>query len=460
MISEQVLNALGLARASGSDLSTPQTRARSEVDARQVVRALVLEDDIGRVLLYAGADRFVDLQRIQAVTSRNLRGAPPEVTRELLADMRLESLPALPRISGLPLLIDSEVLEKTEIYVDAGFADQMVLAPRNCYHTHLHEALIDTYSTPIDDLPEPAGGLPPPFDETRLLAATRKFTELRVQQRLEDTLSIPPLSHTARAIMQLQADPTASTAELAQIVEADASLAAQVVGWASSPFYGAKYPVKSVQEAIIRVLGFDLVMNLALGLSLTESIETPQDQPVGFCRYLGQSLYTAALTGALAGAMPRTLRPMHGTAYLAGLLHNYGHLVLAHVFAPHFSLVCRHLEVNPDLGRARIENHLLQMTREEMAAWLLDMWHLPSEVTLAVHHQNDPEYAGEHHAFANLLWLSTRLLRHRGFGDAPLEPIDEALLDRLGIDAPTAWAALDTLMEQRDQLDEILRQLD
>ena len=54
MISEQVLNALGLARASGSDLSTPQTRARSEVDARQVVRALVLEDDIGRVLLYAG----------------------------------------------------------------------------------------------------------------------------------------------------------------------------------------------------------------------------------------------------------------------------------------------------------------------------------------------------------------------------------------------------------------------
>ena len=47
--------------------------------------------------------------------------------------------------------------------------------------------------------------------------------------------------------------------------------------------------------------------------------------------------------------MPRAQRPEAGLTYLAGLLHNFGYLLLAHVFPPHFSLICRHLEVNPHL---------------------------------------------------------------------------------------------------------------
>ncbi|VVQ30227.1 hypothetical protein PS943_01726 [Pseudomonas fluorescens] len=54
--------------------------------------------------------------------------------------------------------------------------------------------------------------------------------------------------------------------------------------------------------------------------------------------------------------MPRTERPEAGLTYLVGLLRNFGYLLLAHVFPPHFSLICRHLEVNPHLSTATSSN--------------------------------------------------------------------------------------------------------
>lgn len=52
------------------------------------------------------------------------------------------------------------------------------------------------------------------------------------------------------------------------MVETDPALAAQVVSWAASPYYASPGKIRSVEDAIVRVLGFDLVINLALGLAL------------------------------------------------------------------------------------------------------------------------------------------------------------------------------------------------
>ena len=98
------------------------------------------------------------------------------------------------------------------------------------------------------------------------------------------------------------------------------------------------------------------MINLALGLALGEP-EPAQDQPQQATPYWQQAIYTAAVIEGLTRAMPRELRPESGLSYLGGLLHNFGYLVLAH--APRISLICRHLEVNPHLGHAYIEQHLL-----------------------------------------------------------------------------------------------------
>ena len=100
------------------------------------------------------------------------------------------------------------------------------------------------------------------------------------------------------------------------------------------------------------------------------------------------------------------------------MLHNFGYLLLAHVFPPHFSLICRHLEVNPHLCHSYVEQHLLGISREQIGAWLMRYWDMPDELCTALRFQHDPTYDGQYAEYPNLVCLAVRLLRSRGLAPA------------------------------------------
>src|SRR5690625_7032213 len=58
-------------------------------------------------------------------------------------------------------------------------------------------------------------------------------------------------------------------------------------------------------------------------------------------------------------------------AYLGGLLHSFGYLILAEVFPPYFSQYCRLAEANPHVMPQTIERHLLGVTRDQLAGTLM-----------------------------------------------------------------------------------------
>src|SRR5690606_38346886 len=157
--------------------------------------------------------------------------------------------------------------------------------------------------------------------------------------------------------------------ELVDIVESDAALAAQVVSWAASPYYASPGKVESVQDAIVRVLGFDVVSNLAVGMILGNMLALPKDSVCGVTPYWLQSVYCSTAMEAVSRQIPPKLRPSQGLACLAGLLHNFGDLVLAHIFPPQFSTICRYIEANPGIGHVAIDRHLLGISREQISAW-------------------------------------------------------------------------------------------
>ena len=278
------------------------------------------------------------------------------------------------------------------------------------------------------------------------------FTSLRIKQRLEDTLEIPTLPQTAQRIIKLQVNPNALVSELAEIVESDPSLAAQVVSWASSPYYAAPGKIRSVQDAVVRVLGFDLVGNLALGLALGKTLVLPKDRVDGVTPYWVQSIYCSTLVEALAKLVPGGQKTSKGLTYLAGLLHNFGYLVLAHIFPPQFSQICRYMEANPHISHMAIEYQLLQITREQICVWLMQLWNMPEEVAVAIRHQHDPSYDGAHCTYPNLLFMATRLLRQQGIGDAPLEEVPDYLYEKYKL-CPQAVA--ETVQQVINSADEI-----
>ena len=427
-----------------------------QLPAASRVQAVLLDDEVGALMVLFPQSQLLDLNRLAELTGRKLTAVPVLRLTKMLEKHQLKALPGIPALTSSPCQYEESLLKAETVYIQSGEAGLLLEIERAHFKRMLAKASASSFGQEVEAI---SPNLDRPHDDTREITdAVQAFTARRIQKRLEETIEIPPLADTAQKIIKLRVDPNASIDDITGVVETDPALAAQVVSWAASPYYASPGKIRSVEDAIVRVLGFDLVINLALGLALGKTLSLPKDQPQQATPYWQQSIYTAAIIEGLTRAMPRAERPEAGLTYLAGLLHNFGYLLLAHVFPPHFSLICRHLEVNPHLNHTYVEQHLLGINREQIGAWLMKLWDMPEELSTALRFQHDPAYDGEFSAFPNLVCLATRLLRSRGIGSGPQEEIPDELLERLGITREKAEDVVNKVLEAENLLRELASQ--
>jgi HD-like signal output (HDOD) protein/prolyl-tRNA editing enzyme YbaK/EbsC (Cys-tRNA(Pro) deacylase) len=434
-------------QALGETAGEVSLRDVSQASNDQLLRMVLLSDEQGNLQAVCRQDDLLDINALNQQLGRDLQVMKRRDQVRAQERAGLAELPALPSLTGWPSVVDERVDSLQAVALSLGAQNLAMVMPAADFRALTANAeraafavVPETIAVNLDR---------PERDRDQLHSAIKKFTGLRVQQRLEDTLELPPLPETAQRIIHLRVNPNAVMGDLVDIVESDPSLAAQVVSWASSSFYAAAGQVKSVHDAVSRVLGFDLVMNLAMGLALGRALKQPQDRPEGYVDYWQQAIWQAQSAGILASMMPRTERPAFGLAYLAGLLHNFGYLVLAQVFPPHFKLVCRSLEVNPGMDSSVIEHYLLGITREQIAAELMQNWGMPDEVTLAIRYQKNPGYDGLHSVYGKLLWLGRQLLATRGVAIGAGEEVSPAFYASLGLDKTRVEEQFDELVDNK-----------
>ena len=414
------------------------------------VQTMLLCDGSHRLLVLHAPGTLLDLNAVAQLTGWQVRAMPYSDVRKLCQQHQMQQVPALPAALGLPTLVDKRILERDVIILSSGDQSGWLRLTPEQFSQSLTGATLGDISLPLTSL---AQGKFDSCDEVdQITKAVANFTQLRIKQRLEETLEFPPLPDTAQRIIKLRVDPYADMRSLTNIVELDPALAAQVVSWAASPYYAAPGKIKSVHDAIVRVLGFDLVLNLALGLALGKSVNIPKDMPKGFTPYWQQAVFAATAVESLVGCIHAEHRPTIGLSYLTGLLHNFGFLLLAEVFPPHFSSYCRFQEANPRTSYGVIERHLIGITRDQLAAWLMRLWTLPEEVCIGLRYQNDVDYDGPHHAYANIMFVAMRLLRRHGIGNAPVESIPAEMFERLHLDPEKAVLAIQNVIDASDEI--------
>lgn len=422
-----------------------------------VVRCSILKCGDERLQALYPADSMLDLHALRTATGQDWRALCQSALQRLCLNLALHQAPALPAVMGFPVAVDASLLQAPEVFLDAGDGQFLRISGAE-FRRLLAGAVSGAFAVPLDSLR--SGACDEAGDVREISQAVGRFTPRRICQRLEETLELPPLPQTAQRIIQLRVNPQADIRDLSDIVESDPSLAAQVVSWAASPYYAAPGKIKSTHDAIVRVLGFDLVLNLALGIALGRTLNLPKEQTDGFTPYWQQAVFGAAAVESLVGAMPPTQRPTIGLAYLSGLLHNFGYLLLAEVFPPQFSSLCQLQAANPQTHHSHIERHLLGVTREQMAGWLMRLWHLPEPIATALRYQSDATYTGPDHVYPLLVFTAMRLLRQRGIGDAELAPVPAEVYTRLHLDPVAAEAAIDGVLEATDDLRRIAVELE
>jgi HD-like signal output (HDOD) protein len=244
------------------------------------------------------------------------------------------------------------------------------------------------------------------------------LTEKRMKERIHETFEMPVMPAMADKLLKLRINPAADAHSLGSLVERDPSLSAQLISWACSPYYGYLGKITSVEDAIIKVLGFDLVMNIALGIAIGQVMNVSNDGKLGLLKHWRHSLYAATFIESLVKKIPTAIRPYKGLAYLCGLLHNFGHLLLGQVFPQQFHILNQMILANPESNILDLERYLFDTDHQKIGSWLMTLWHMPKELILAVAHHHDVSYAEQGNLiYANLVLITNRLLAAKGIGD-------------------------------------------
>lgn len=286
----------------------------------------------------------------------------------------------------------------------------------------------------------------------------KPFLLANLRQRIESTTDLPAMPEVAQALLRLNSNPNGNINSIIEIIETDPSIAAQVMRYARSAFFGYRGEINSLHQAVTSVLGYSLAIDIALGLSLGKAFSIPNFGPMGIYPFWRHSIYSAALVERLIQIMPRENRPLPGIGFLSGLLHNFGVLLIAHLFKKESSMLQQIILANKDKSVIELERQVLGTDHMEIGAWLMRSWNLQEEIQVAIANHHDEAYDGKHAAYSRLCLLSDRLLKRHDIGDSESTELPEAILSSLGISAHQAEEQLEVIIKTSEELDALSQQ--
>ncbi|MEJ2394064.1 MAG: HDOD domain-containing protein [Candidatus Thiodiazotropha sp.] len=195
---------------------------------------------------------------------------------------------------------------------------------------------------------------------------------------------LPPLSATATRLLEILTSDNLSLHGLAKVIAQDPTVTARILGVANSAYFGQTVPIHSVEDAIIRVLGLNMVKSLAFSIALSGVFNTARCQGFDLEDYWYRSLATALLSREICQHVASAQRPDLDSVYLAGLLFDIGSLVLVHLFPEDYAKAIATFQQSPTADRQTVEMETVGISSQQAGAWLTDRWHLPALVVQVV----------------------------------------------------------------------------
>jgi putative nucleotidyltransferase with HDIG domain len=213
--------------------------------------------------------------------------------------------------------------------------------------------------------------------------------------------------------------------ELTNIVEKDPVLAAQILKMANSAIFGRLRAVASVRHAVAMV-GVGTMRKFALGSSITNLFSrTKPARAFSLLRFNLHSVATGTLLELLAEEVPFE---DGGDAFLAGLLHDIGKLLIAVNFPKQYDDILALTALN-NAPLIEAERALIGIDHAELSALAVSRWELSEAVQWAAHDHHAPdEAATDEHPRPKRAKLSVGVhhadlfVNHLGMGVLPAPP--------------------------------------
>lgn len=216
---------------------------------------------------------------------------------------------------------------------------------------------------------------------------------------------LPSLPHVLVDMLHACQGNKISFQDLAAIISRDAAIAARVVSLANSTFFSRGTKINSLERALL-VLGTDTIKTIVITASVQQFFSGFNSSHTGHLKAFWKRSLTCALISKSLAIL--TSYPNPEEAYLTGLLHNIGELVLETNYPSKFDTLMQ--QYPSEVERCFEEQKLFTLTHADVGAWLAREWGLHEFMADAIefHHAPDSTIQDAHH-LVKLVYLSSLL---------------------------------------------------
>ncbi len=233
----------------------------------------------------------------------------------------------------------------------------------------------------------------------------------KLSEVIEKTIDLPVLPATAQKVLGQMNDPDVSIEKIKKIISTDPGLATKILKVANSAFYGGYSNIQNLTQAILR-LGLNAVRNIVVATSMKNVYKR-----FGLAeKLLWEQMIGSALASCLIAKSTRAADPED--AFIGGLLHDVGKVVLNNEFQEDFAKVMERV-YNEGTPYAEAEKEHFDFTQRQVGASLVKKWGFPESIEQMLNTFDNQEDLSKDRGLTNLVAivkLSDKLCQKYGVG--------------------------------------------
>ncbi len=227
----------------------------------------------------------------------------------------------------------------------------------------------------------------------------------RTFERIRQSGNLPQLPQVVVKLIEACNNDETDIRDLSQIISTDPGLTSRLMEIIGSAYLNIPKAPDTIESAVV-YLGMDTIKNIAISASAMHVFKLSSLSPEFDIATFWNHSYKCAVIAKKISMELKLAQP--DEAFLAGLLHEIGKLMLVQNFPGEY------LEILTDQGdeenRIAAEKERFDTTTEEISSWLFDQWHLSPLMADAVLYVNaSPGEIANALDLVKIIFVSNRL---------------------------------------------------
>jgi putative nucleotidyltransferase with HDIG domain len=269
----------------------------------------------------------------------------------------------------------------------------------------------------------------------------------RLFARIGEVASLPA---AAERVLRITDNENANGEELCEAIQNDPVLVARILRRLNSSYYALSQKISDLKTAV-GLLGLREIRNLALTVFVSRIFEGGTVYGI----YKRENLWAHSVGVAVASRLVARVCGLAGCeeAYIAGLLHDIGLILLDQTLPRHFHKLIE--TINEQTPTFVVESRMLSFDHAMLGGFVARRWNFPDSVADAIAFHHQPWcYEGHHKELVNVVAVANYLCSRAGvtsLGVHNCPPPPDEIYRGLGLDQVTLaiiWEELDAALEK------------